>query len=501
MSTIKILGKNIRFLVLNRFVGMVLLFILFPFIVTHVGKENYGVYLIVTTFTGYFGLLDFGVMSALTKFVSEYHGADDKKSIYRIINASFTFYVIIGIAIAGLLFTCFPYFFIFFKINPTTIPVAKQLFTIAAISALFVWPLSTFRGIIQGLNLWNLDATVNMIAQLLNAITTFVLLSLGHGIVSIFIAMQISLILANIVYLYLAKKNISFKLVFPFLEFKTFKFIFNFSFFMFLSSLLSLFIYQIHNLIIGYFISVSAITLYAVAYNFQNYFRIINSTIGASPWISASGMEGRRDYDRQQELVFKGTKYMTAAILPLIIVTFFFTEPFICYWIGPGFKDSVMPTKIIILFWLFNSTLESASGMLSAKGIVKAPLFIQLAVALLNIILGISLIKVLGITAMAVGLTISAVFVGFPLTLWLSLKTLNIPLKDYFNKAIKSNIYIYLFAGLLSFLALKTFYPPNLSWTLFEMALIYSILIGSYYFVVLDKSEKTQIIKLIGIGA
>lgn len=48
-------------------------FTLFPFIIKYVGVEDYGIYLLVGAFVGYFGLLDFAVGGALIKYVAEYN--------------------------------------------------------------------------------------------------------------------------------------------------------------------------------------------------------------------------------------------------------------------------------------------------------------------------------------------------------------------------------------------------------------------------------------------
>ena len=492
MSKKLILGKNISFLVASRFVNVVISFFLFPFIVRYVGKEIYGVYLVAMTITGYFGLLDLGVMSALTKYVSEYNGKNDRESVNKIVNASFTFYVVIGIMISLLLFVFSLYFTKFFKILPANIPIAKNLLTIAALSALAVWPLSTFRGFIQGLNLWDIDASVNIGVQIINGIFTYVLLSFGYGIIQLFIVNQILTILGSTVLLIIIKKKHNFIITFPYTEFKTFKFIFNFSFFCYVSTLINIFLFQIHNLIIGYFISMSAVATFAVAYNIQSYLRTINSTIGAPPWIVASEMEGRGEYEKQKQLLFKGTKYMSAVFLPVILITFVFTKPFIIYWMGSSFYESILPAKIIILFWLFNGTIELAGGMLSAKGMVKKPLFIQLGAAATNIIITLCLIKKLGIIAPAIGLTFSMIFVGFPLILRLSLKNLKIRFIDFFNRSVKGNIWLYIFIVLFSMAVLRYCYPKNIFTVVMEMGIIYGVSLSLYY-VSLSKVDKQDI--------
>lgn len=499
MSKVRTIGRNISFLGLNRIVGLIISFLLFPFIIKHVGKELYGVYLLVLTINGYFGLLDLSFMSATSKFVSEYNGKNDRETINRIINASFSFYSLIGLIMAFTLFMCAIYFNLFFKIEPSNLIIARKLFIIAGISNLFFWPSSAFRYINQGLNLWHIEAVVNIIIQVCSAIFTIFLLPLGFGIVSLFIVLQFLNIAANIIFYFVIKERMKFKIKFPFLDIGTYRFMFKFSIFLFLSSIINIFIFQAHNLIIGYFLSMSSITLYAVSYNIQNYFRSINSAIGSPPWTVASEMEGRRDYEGQRKLLFKGTRYMSAVFLPIVLITFFFARPFINYWMGPDFDGSVLPARIIILFWLFNGTLEIASGMLSAKGIVKTPLFVQSAVACLNIIISISLVRVLGITAIALGLTISMVFVGFPFILRLSLATLKISFKEYFYKTIFVNLRLYLLVILLCLLVIRYFYPFNLHFTLLEMAVIYFSTLAFYFLLNLTKTERAELIKLVGI--
>jgi O-antigen/teichoic acid export membrane protein len=486
-------------MILNRIIALIITFFLFPFIVKHTGQELYGVYLIVMTVTGYFGLLDLGVMSALTKYVSEYNGVGNAVAISRIINASLSFYVLIGLIAALFLFGCSIYFDRIFKIETQNLVLVRQLFIIAAISSLFTWPLSTFRGTVEGLNLWDVEAVVNMTVQILNALSAVIIFTAGYGIVLYFLSSQILNIFGCMSFYLISKRKTPFSISFPCLDVKTFRFIFHFSSFMFLGSLISIFLFQIHNFIIGYFISLSAVTIFAVAYNIQNYFRYINSAIGAPPWTMASEMEGRGDYDGQRTLLFKGTKYMTVVFLPVVLIMFFFAEPFINYWMGPGFQESVLPARIIILFWLFNGTIEPAVGMLSAKGIVKKPLYIQLVVAISNIAIGVALIKIVGITAIALGLTLSMILIGAPLYLRLSLKSLKVSFVEYFNKAVKGNLFIYLFVAVLSFVVLRFWYPNNLYFTLFEMAVIYLISLALYYFFILNKDEKVEIRRLAGM--
>jgi len=64
----------------------------------------YGAYLLVTTFIGYFGVLDFGVGTAVAKYIAEFVGKKDREGAGKIINSSLFFYIIVGfISAASLL--------------------------------------------------------------------------------------------------------------------------------------------------------------------------------------------------------------------------------------------------------------------------------------------------------------------------------------------------------------------------------------------------------------
>ncbi|MDD5136839.1 MAG: radical SAM protein, partial [Candidatus Omnitrophica bacterium] len=147
----------------------------------------------------------------------------------------------------------------------------------------------------------------------------------------------------------------------------------------------------------------------------------------------------------------------------------------------------------------FNGTLEIAAGMLSAKAIIRRPLLIQFATAVMSIVIGLSLIRVLGISAIAIGLSLSMILVSFPFLLRLSLKSLNVTFREYYHKAIRNNLFLYVVVILLASAVSKYLYPKSISMTLAEMAAIYLTSVSAYYLIVLNKDEKRELSRLVGL--
>ena len=87
-----------------RLWAFILSFILFPYIVSHIGTVNYGIWALAGSIAGYFALLDFGMVDSVVKYVAEYNAKRDYDALNGVFNSAFFFYVSIGIVVSTLLF-------------------------------------------------------------------------------------------------------------------------------------------------------------------------------------------------------------------------------------------------------------------------------------------------------------------------------------------------------------------------------------------------------------
>lgn len=494
----KTISRNIKYNAISQAFAFVITLVLFPFIVDHVGNEVYGAYLLVMTFTGYLGVLDFGVTSAVIKYVAEFIGRGDRDGAKKIISASFSFYLIIGVIAAVILLILSFSFDYIFNVEEVNKAMVQQLFWIAAGASLFIWAGRTFEGTLQGFQRYDWLAINNLAAVILTGISAYFIFSRGLGMVW-FLALSYSFIILKYLISYLIGRYglLKEKITFPYFHKETFKKIFSFSIFLFFSNLVSLIIFDIDNFVIGAFASVSAITLYGVGYSLQRGFRMVNSLMGGPLFPAGADMEGRNEHDKQRELLFKGTKYMTLVFVPLVIITIVFAKLFITNWMGVGFVASILPAQILISFWLFNNTLEVGSGLLMAKGYVKILFKIGVLNALANLVLSLLLVKPLGILGVALGTTLSMALVNFPLILYQILKVLKVGFWQFFNSVIKKNLGVYISAVILSILALEFFQPSNVFLTVAEMAIVYLAVVLIGFCLFLSSEERKEILTMV----
>ena len=206
MSRKRTISSNIKYNIINYGISFTVGLILFPFIVSHIGKEVYGAYLLVMTFIGYFGVLDFGVGTAVAKYIAEFMSRDDKKGASKIINSSLFFYIIIGVISAVTLLILSFYFDRMFNIGTANIVIMRQLFWVAAVASLFIWPGRTFDGVLYGLQRFDWLAINNIVTTILTAISAYFIFLNNFGMVW-FLAVSYFLIIVRYVISYIMLRH------------------------------------------------------------------------------------------------------------------------------------------------------------------------------------------------------------------------------------------------------------------------------------------------------
>src|ERR1044071_6577994 len=64
-------------------------FILTPFILHSLGNTGYGLWTLILSLTGYFGLLDLGIRSSVGRFVGRHVALNDEENVNRTVSSAF----------------------------------------------------------------------------------------------------------------------------------------------------------------------------------------------------------------------------------------------------------------------------------------------------------------------------------------------------------------------------------------------------------------------------
>src|ERR1700687_806941 len=93
IQIIKNVGSSWFALGVNILVG----FFLSPFILHRLGDAAVGLWVLIFSLTGYYGIFDFGIRSSLVRYVSKFQATGDKDQLARLINTSLFTYTCLGL--------------------------------------------------------------------------------------------------------------------------------------------------------------------------------------------------------------------------------------------------------------------------------------------------------------------------------------------------------------------------------------------------------------------
>src|SRR5258706_620884 len=99
-----------------------------PFILHHLGDTAFGVWVLIFSVTGYYGLFDLGIRSSVVRYVSTYTATNDQEGLAQLINTSLATYAAIGAVAMVVTLTCSVFVDRIFRIPADFLPTARLLF-------------------------------------------------------------------------------------------------------------------------------------------------------------------------------------------------------------------------------------------------------------------------------------------------------------------------------------------------------------------------------------
>src|SRR5215472_7996295 len=98
-STARLLASGSMLRAANLAAQIVVAFFLTPFVIHHLGDRMYGLWALVGTFIGYYGLLDLGLASAVSRYIARALGKGDREECGTVFNAALELYLALGLVV------------------------------------------------------------------------------------------------------------------------------------------------------------------------------------------------------------------------------------------------------------------------------------------------------------------------------------------------------------------------------------------------------------------
>jgi O-antigen/teichoic acid export membrane protein len=389
-------------LVVNIAVG----FFLSPFVLHHLGDDAFGLWILIFSLTGYYGIFDFGIRSSLVRYVSKFQATGDKEHLARLINTSLFIYTCLGLIL--MVPTVLGSFYVdrFFHIPTAFLHDAKILFFMVGTCIAVGFPLGMSGGILEGLQRFYLLNSTNIVGTLIRAALIIYFLHRGFGLLTVaFITMSMPLLMSAIRGV-IAQNIVTIPYGWRYVDRESFKQVANYGSVTFMIIVAARLRFKSDAVIIGTFLSAAAITRFSIGSRLVDYAGETVSSLAQIFTPMASQFHATGDYDGLRKIFISGNRACAFIMFPIAVALIVMGKSVIEAWVGPQYISSY----IILLIALIPATLYNAqttsNRILFGMSMHKALATVVLIEGVSNIILSVALVRPLGIVGDTIGTAI-----------------------------------------------------------------------------------------------
>lgn len=423
--------------------------ILTPYIVATIGPVRYGVWIIILTLAGYFGLFDMSLRNSYVKFIAEYHARADSEGIRQVVSTGFFFSLIISALIMSIAILFYKPVLGFFNMSDSNFAEAKFVL----LGSIFLFAItntfSVYEAVLIGLQRLDIINIVNILASIPKIVLIILLLKWGYGLKGLLYANGSMVLLTTFIIVIMAYRLLP-KLGLRFFNFnkETFRTLFNYGIKLQGSSIAGMINLQTDRILLGHFLNMPMVTFYELGMKISLFIRQIPSMLFSAMVPAASELSTINDKRRINILFIKSSRYITFMTFPMMIFMIVVADIFMNLWMGRGYEISANVLRILIVGYGFNMTIAGAVAIARGIGIVHYELKSSLLVAIANLVFGIILIQIIGIYGAAIA-TFTSVVLGSIYFLCCFKRHMQILLRDFAKGVYQVPFFSCLFSGVI----------------------------------------------------
>jgi len=404
IQLLKNVGSSWFALGVNILVGL----FLSPFILHRLGDTAFGIWILIFSLTGYYGIFDFGIRSSIIRYVSKFAATKNIEEASELINTALFAYTGIGlltfmITVAGSI-----YIDRLFQIPPGFQPTARWLFLIVGSSVALTFPLGVFGGILEGLQKFYVINWTNIFfSGFLRPILIVFFLHRGYGLLTIALITVGLPIVASIIRGVVALRALPLRFSPRYISRNAVRQIANYSGITFIIIVATRLKSKTDAVIIGSFLSPAAITYFYSGSRLLDYAAEVVSSLAQIFVPMSSQSEAVGDKDRLRKIFVAGNRACALVTLPMTAAFLILGKSIIEVWLGKRYtaQGYAVLLTLIIPYTLMLTQLASGRVLygISKHGKVAIITMIEAAA---NVFLSVLLVRPFGIVGDALGTAI-----------------------------------------------------------------------------------------------
>lgn len=380
-----------------------------PFMISKFGPEIYGLWMLVASFSGFYGILDLGLSTAVQRYMSRAVGQEDNEEVNNVFSTSLIVFSGLGLLaaiLAGSLAWAAP---LIVK-ETADISTFRLVITLCSVNIVIGFPMRSFWGILSSNLRYDIGIYLDSANLVVKTVLIVFFLKFGYGVVSVAAIHLFTDLLWNITNIIYALKIAPYiKFSFKNIKMERLRSFLGYSVYVFISRIADIIKFNIDNYVISVFVNLSAVTVFTVGTRLIGYaLSFLSNTIGLMTPVF-SQYEGRGDFNSIREkffFVFKIGIYISVLLGSLLVIL---CKPFITRWVGVGYDASATIVLIFSVPTVFRMIMVPSDQLLYGTSNHKFLTWLNSSEALANLALSLIFVKFWGIEGVAMGTAVPMV--------------------------------------------------------------------------------------------
>lgn len=416
---------------LSMIVTIVTSFITLPILIKLLGDETYGIWVIIGALMGYFGVLDFGLSSAVIRFLSLHWKERLPQKIGEVLITSLVglsiFSVVVFFIVLAVMW-CAP----LFLSNPEMTGTVRVVLLIMGLDLVFGFVMTIFRSVLITQLRFDILSLLQISHSIVRLGCVFVILAYEGGILEVALMTFILNIFVRCAHAYYAIATLpegTLKRQF-FNKVALFEY-FNFGKFSFLGQVADIVRFRIDVMVIGGLMSSSLVVPYNVALQLQNAAgqTVGNVISGTQPIFTNYFGQNRLDLMREKLLLLTRVSVCVSVMAASSVILI--ANPFIIFWVGESYLTAVPPLIVLCLLFPLGIGQNAAVQIFYAASKHHQYAYANMAEAAFNLLLSLWLVQYFGIFGVALGTAIPFVICKTCFLPYAASKIVELPTSQY----------------------------------------------------------------------
>jgi|SRR5579872_1371288 len=323
--------------------------LIMPFVVHSLGDRDFGIWTLIATLLGYYGLLELGLAAAVSRYLAHSLGAADHDECNRVFNTSLQLYLVLG-AVALLLSMGMAALAPRFTTHPGDAFLFRRLILILGMSIGLMFPSRVYKGVLEAHLRFDIASGLDLLSLSLRTALIFPVLDAGYGVLGLAWTTLLAGIPSFLLQIYFAHKQLPFlRINRRFWKRTTARSLFSYSSYSLIANLANVLRFKLDAVVVAGYISLAAVTHYRIGSVLTQYFfDLMSAMMGVFPAVF-SRQDGARAYEEMNRTFFFASKLAICISSFIGFGMLMWGRAFIIRWMGPKYADSYAVLLILVI--------------------------------------------------------------------------------------------------------------------------------------------------------